>query len=322
MKSRMHVLLGGFLALLAVEAVRAERIVLRHGTVIEAEVLRQDAERVIVDLGYDVLVVPRTHVRTIEEDAEEAEASAAVSATGHLYSTAELPPQRVEQLADRFGEAVVLVSSPTGLGSGFFVSDEGHLITNFHVIEGERRLAVTVLRQEGDEFTRLKIENVEIVAINSFVDLALLKAELPENYEPKITYLDDDDDLRDGDPVFAIGNPLGLERSVSQGIISRRNRASGGLVYIQTTAQVNPGNSGGPLFNARGEVVGVIDWKLFGGEGLGFAIPVRYVIDFLRNRDAFAYNSESSEAGYRYIQPPERRMAEAPPFLKPKADSD
>lgn len=296
-----------------------EVVVLRDGQTITADVLRESAERVIVDLGFDVLSIPRRYVREIrpaEQDAAQTPRQA--RATAHLYSTAQLSPRSVKQLAERFGEGVVLVSTPGGLGSGFFISDQGHLITNFHVIEAEQKIAVTVFRKADGEFKREKHEDVDIVATNSFLDLALLRVSLPEDYSPVITYLAAEEDLRDADRVFAIGNPLGLERSVSQGIVSKRNRAFEGLAYVQITTQINPGNSGGPLFNTRGEVVGVTNMGIPAGEGLNFAIPTRYVIDFLRNRDAFAYNSESSEAGYRYLQPAPRQIAEAADFLKPE----
>jgi serine protease Do len=302
--------------LLTLRTGSAETVVLRGGQTIHAAVLRETPERVILDLGYDVLSIPRREVSEIRGDEHPTTAVAQVRATEHLYSTADLVPQSVKQLTERFGEGVVLVSSPSGLGSGFFISRQGHLITNFHVIENERKLAVTVFRSVNGEFKREKFEDVEIVATNSSLDVALLKVDLPDDYAPVITYLAAEDDLRDGDPVFAIGNPLGLERSVSEGIVSRRARAEEGLAYIQTTAQINPGNSGGPLFNAQGEVVGVTTWKIGGGEGLAFAIPVRYVLDFLRNREAFAYNSESSEAGYRYVQPAARQNQDAPLFLQ------
>jgi serine protease Do len=296
----------------------AEIIVLREGQTIRAEILRDYPERLVVDLGFDVVSIPRRSVLEVRTDeaADGAEARRATRSE-HLYSTADLAPRNIKQLSTRFGEGVVMVSSPSGLGSGFFISPQGHLITNFHVIEGERKLAVAVFRRIGDEFKREKFEEVKIVASNSFLDLALLKVELPEDYTPVITFLNDQDDLRDGDRVFAIGNPLGLERSISQGIVSRRNRVMEGLAYIQTDAQINPGNSGGPLFNMRGEVVGVTNMGIPSAEGLNFAIPVRYVLDFLHNRDAFAYNSESSEAGYRYLQPAPRQNMEPPPFLKP-----
>ncbi len=291
----------------------ADIVLLHGGQRIEAPVLHQDAERVVVDLGFDVLSIPRRVVLRLEQESATTRGATA-HVTEHLYSVADLPKRSIEELTERFGDAVVKVSSPAGLGSGFFIHPDGYVITNFHVIEGETRIKVTVIEKRGGTFRRRDFEDVDIVAINPFYDLALLKVELPEGYKPVYVYLDDDEDLREGDTVFAIGNPLGLERSVSEGIVSNRNRAFAGLTYIQTTAQINPGNSGGPLFNTRGEVVGVTNMKIPFGEGLGFAIPVRYVIDFLRNRDAFAYNSESSEAGYRYLEPPKRRKQGKPPL--------
>ncbi|MCG3125613.1 MAG: hypothetical protein CHACPFDD_00438 [Phycisphaerae bacterium] len=295
-----------------------EIITLTEGQRIEAPVVYERPTAIYVDLGFEVVRIPRASVRSVEKPQEAgAAAQAAVSDTDDLYSTAHLPVATVKQLTERFGEGVVLVSSPSSNGSGFFIHRDGYLLTNCHVIEGETRIAITIFRDVGGEFRREKIEDVDIVATNPFLDLALLKARLPENYKPVLTYLAADDKLRDGDAVFAIGNPLGLERSVSEGIISRRNRAESGLAFIQTTAQINPGNSGGPLFDARGQVIGVTNMKITSGEGLGFAIPIRYAIDFLRNREAFAYNSESSVAGFRYLQPPGRQDPAAPDLKAP-----
>ena len=110
-----------------------------------------------------------------------------------------------------------------------------------------------------------------------------------------------------------MGNPLGLERSVSQGIVSTRNRNFEGLVYLQTDTAINPGNSGGPLFNLRGEVIGVINMKSTMGENLGFAIPINYAKDFLRNREAFAFDKDNPNTGHRYLDPPRRAKAGPPP---------
>lgn len=307
-------------ALLAASAslAAAEVITLGEGRKIVGDILRETGERVVVDLGFDVVTIPRGQIISIEKaERDDGATSQSTTKSDDLFSTADLPVRSVKQLAEDFGEGVVLVSSPSGLGSGFFISEQGHVLTNFHVIEGETKLSVAVFRKVGTEFKRIKFEEVDIVATNPFLDLALLRVSLPADYKPRITYFASKDTLRDGDPVFAIGNPLGLERSVSQGIVGRRNRAEEGLAYIQTTTQINPGNSGGPLFNSRGEVVGVTNMKIMGGEGLGFAIPIRYAVDFLRNREAFAYNSESSQAGYRYLQPPARSISEPPAFLKP-----
>lgn len=304
---------------LGVAGASAATVLLRNGQTIEADVLREDPQRVVIDLGFQVLTIPRGDVLEIRQEDQPVQAISDVRQSEHLYATANLAVRSVRELVAQYGEGVVLVSSPNGLGSGFFINADGYLITNFHVIENERKLAVTVFRKAGNQFKREKLEDVEIIAANSFLDLALLKVSLPEGYTPVVTYLDDSDGVREGEPVFAVGNPLGLERSVAQGIVSHRNRAFQGLAFVQTDAQINPGNSGGPLFNMRGEVVGVTNMGIQAGEGLNFAIPVRYVIDFLRNRDAFAYNSEASEAGYRYLQPAPRQKEEAPAFLRPAA---
>lgn len=295
-----------------------EVITLTDGQQITAPIVSERPAYLAVDLGFTVLALPRNSIRSVERDSLPASAAVGtnVTETEHLYSTADLPAAPIKTLVERFGEGVVLVTSPAASGSGFFIRDDGHLLTNFHVIEGETRLAVTIFRREGQEFRRQKLEDVVIVATNPFLDLALLRAPLPAGYRPTILHLAPADEVRDGDSVFAIGNPLGLERSVSHGIVSRRNRAEEGLAYIQTTAQINPGNSGGPLFNAHGEVIGVTNMKLLAGEGLGFAIPIRYAIDFLRNREAFAYDSESSAAGFRYLQPPARAEPGPPAMLK------
>ena len=134
---------------------------------------------------------------------------------------------------------------------------------------------------------------MRIVAINKFEDLALLKIE--DKDAPKFKYLPlgSADAMAVGERVFAIGSPLGLERTVTEGILSTKTREFQGELYLQTTAQINPGNSGGPLFNMSGEVVGITNMKITFGEGLGFAIPVESVKFFLDHRDAFAYSNDN-----------------------------
>src|SRR6185295_5227852 len=137
-----------------------------------------------------------------------------------------------------------------------------------------------------------------------------------EKDAPKFSYvaLGDSDNLAVGERVFAVGSPLGLERTVTEGIVSTKTRQFQGELYIQTTAQINPGNSGGPLFNLRGEVVGVTNMKVF-GEGLAFAIPGDNVKRFLKNRDSFAYDTDNPSNPYRYLEPPSR-------LNKPADDKD
>jgi serine protease Do len=147
---------------------------------------------------------------------------------------------------------------------------------------------------------------VRIIAMNKYADLALLKIE--DKDAPKFArlVLGDSEPLEVGERVFAIGSPLGLERTVTEGIISTKSREMQGDLYLQTTAQINPGNSGGPLFNLRGEVIGVTNMKITFGEGLGFAIPIEIVKFFLNHRDAYAYDNDNPSNPYRYLEPPSR----------------
>lgn len=212
----------------------------------------------------------------------------------------------VREWVNQLGEAVVQVRAPSGLGSGFFINEEGYLITNFHVIEGETQISVEVYHQRNGQLERKTYKQVRIVAMNKFEDLALLKIE--DAGVPQFAWvpLGDADSLAVGERVFAIGSPLGLERTVTEGIISTKTRQMQGGLYLQTTAQINPGNSGGPLFSLRGEVVGVTNMKINLGEGLGFAIPVEQVRYFLTHRDAYAYDNENPSSAYRYLEPPRR----------------
>lgn len=307
MRSSAYVVL---LACLAGRA-QADVITLRSGAKIEGEVLKETAKAVYVDLGFELLRVDRTEIVHMEKPEEQAKTGAGMMVgekrTEHLYRTADLPAASLEEHAKRFGEGVVLVSTPSGLGSGFIISEEGYVITNFHVIENETRITVNIFRKEGEVFKKTKIEDVEIIAVSPFVDLALLKFTPPEGLKVTVVYLAEDRPLREGDTVFAIGNPLGLERTISEGIISKANRQEEGLLYIQTTTQINPGNSGGPLFNERGEVIGVTNMGYLMAEGLNFAIPSRYVIEFLKNRDAYAYDRDNPNSGYTYLDPPPRK---------------
>ena len=302
------------LALLCLLPVDPEVIQLKTGQTVTGEVLKETEQDLIVDLGVDVLRVPRDRVesRTV---VDEAAATDEVT-TGELYRVAtDLPPRSVRELVEQRGPGVVLVSTPGGLGSGWIISERGHCVTNFHVVEGATRISATILLS-GDEtdVTRRRIDDVQILALNPFLDLALLQIPTQDDFAFTTTPLAPDDTLREGQEVFAIGNPLGLERSVSQGIVSTRARSFEGITYIQTTADINPGNSGGPLFDMRGRVVGVTNMKLLGGEGLGFAIPISYVKHFLRHRESFAYDRNQPNTGFRYLDPPRRKNFGTPPL--------
>ncbi|MCA9069132.1 MAG: trypsin-like peptidase domain-containing protein [Planctomycetaceae bacterium] len=298
------------ISLFGVSTVRADLIELKSGHKIQGDVLKETQDHLLVDVGFDILRVPLERIRTrnkVDEETTTNNKPKEDTTKGAVYSSAKLPVRSVKELAERFGEGVVLVQTPGGLGSGFIINDRGFCVTNYHVVEQETRIAVTIYHKtESGEFTRRRIDDVKILALNPFFDLALLQIPKQKDFDFQPVYVSRNSDYKEGDEVFAIGNPLGLERSVSKGIVSTRNRNFEGVVYIQTTAQINPGNSGGPLFNSRGEVIGVTNMKLTFGEGLGFAIPVVYLKHFLDNRDAFAFDKNNPNTGYRYLEPPSR----------------
>lgn len=177
-------------------------------------------------------------------------------------------------------------------GSGVIVDAAGYIVTNSHVIEGARRVQVLLPRVAGTgaSILRPRAAAVEatIVGIDDETDLAVLK--VAEKNLPALP-LGDSDSLRQGQLVFAFGSPLGLENSVSMGIVSavgRQLELDDPMVYVQTDAPINPGNSGGPLVDTNGRIVGINTLILSqggGNEGIGFAAPsniVRTVFEQIR----------------------------------------
>jgi serine protease Do len=293
--------------LLGAALVQAETVRLKNGNIITGQVLADKADSLVLDVGYTVLQIPREQVAAVVEEAAEPAATAQPAGEKTLYLTARLRPRTVKELVADFGEGLVKVQTPQGVGSGFFINEQGHVITNAHVIEGETEITVNMFVKRGETFTIRRVKDVRIVAVNPIVDLALLKVDPPEDVEATPLYFGEMDRVRTGEPVFAIGNPFGFERSVSEGIVSHKARLAEGMLLMQTTAAINPGNSGGPLLNMRGEVIGVTNMK-FGlfAEGMGFAVPVNYVKDFLEFHEAFAYDKDNPNSGYQYLEPPHR----------------
>jgi serine protease Do len=168
----------------------------------------------------------------------------------------------------RFSDDSPAQQKVTSLGSGVIVSKEGHIVTNNHVLNGTDD--ITVLLNDGRE------QKAKIVGTDGQIDLAVLKIDLP-NLIP--LPIGDSDKVRVGQVVMAIGNPFGLDESVSQGIISAKDRRAmndSRVEFFQTDTAINPGNSGGPLVNIRGEVIGIntaIYSESGGNQGIGFAIP-------------------------------------------------
>jgi len=153
------------------------------------------------------------------------------------------------------------------LGSGFIIDKDGYIVTNNHVIDNADK--IVVILNDEKEF------EAQIVGRDKNTDLALIKIE--SNHNLPVLRFGDSDALKVGQWVVAIGNPFGLEQTVTAGIVSAKGRVIGSGPYddfIQTDASINPGNSGGPLLNLKGEVVGINTAIVAGGQGIGFAIPV------------------------------------------------
>lgn len=315
-----HYLSFGILtaACMVVSSLSAEnvKIVLKNGAELRGEVLKERDDAVVLDLGHTVLTVPRTEISILEK-ANAAAKTAAVQGEDIYFVEPGREAMTVEKNVQRVAESVVQIQTASGLGSGFIINKLGYVITNQHVIAGEREITVVVYRKKPDGLEKQQFTKVKIIAMNGFLDLAILQIEDPAAASLPFVPMGDSETLTQGQDVFAIGSPLGLERSVSKGIVSIRARENGGRWYIQSTTQINPGNSGGPLFNARGEVVGVNNMKAagVGVEGLGFSIPSNVLKLFLKNREAFAFDPRNPNSGFRYLPPP------SPPVEKSKPES-
>ena len=202
---------------------------------------------------------------------------AAAPAVVHIETTT-----RVRQPSDPFfGNPFGTAETQRALGSGFVIDKAGHIVTNYHVVQGASVIQVSFSNNE-----RFK---AKVVGVDPSTDVAVLKVNVKSRALKTLT-LGSSDSVRVGDQVIAIGNPFGLDRSVTAGIVSavqRRIESPNNLSIahvIQTDAALNHGNSGGPLLNAQGEVIGVNAQIETGGQtqgnvGIGFAIPINTVKD-------------------------------------------
>ena len=184
-------------------------------------------------------------------------------------------PQVPDSFRRFFGEDFQFPNQPpqgrveSGVGSGFIVSEDGRILTNAHVVEGADTVQVTL--KDGRSFEG------KVLGSDPVTDVAVI--DLEATGLPTLSV--SEAELKPGEAAIAIGNPLGLDNTVTVGIVSATGRSSGQVGipdkrvdFIQTDAAINPGNSGGPLLNARGEVIGMNTAIISGAQGLGFAIPI------------------------------------------------
>lgn len=293
----------------------ADRVSLKSGAAVEGTVIKRTDQRVWLDVGPEVIQFSVDDIAEIE--LSDPDAVATVVSDSLFHTARNLPELSPKEHAKRIGPAVIKVSTPSGLGSGVVINEDGYAITNAHVIQGETNLRATVWFPQPDgTLNRAVIEKIEIIAVNNHIDLALVKIPHPQGQKFIYAPVEPTEKLEVGQTVFAIGNPLGLERTLSQGVISTTQRSFDGLTYIQIDVAINPGNSGGPLFNTKGEVIGITNMGIMGGQGLNFAIPARYVKDFIRNREAFSYDKDNPNSGHSYHQGPKRIVFGTAPQLQ------
>ena len=182
-------------------------------------------------------------------------------------------------------KSVVIIKTNLGQGTGFIIDSEGYIVTNYHVMENVVSAGIYTYDSE--------MHKVNLIGYNSNLDIALLK--IPGDYDS--LELADSDDIQIGEKVIAIGNPLGLQFSVSGGIVSNIHQIgpTGIKAYIQTDAALNPGNSGGPLINKQGKVIGINNFKIKETEGLGFALESNYIKDAVNTISQQALNQTLME---------------------------
>jgi S1-C subfamily serine protease len=166
-------------------------------------------------------------------------------------------------------KGVVTIKTDVSQGTGFLITEDGFVVTNYHVMHGAK--AAAIYTHEGSK------HSVFLFGKDELLDIALLKI------EGEFSFLDfgDSDSMKVGEKVIAIGNPLGLSFTATEGIISARDRKGINSLpyYFQTDVSLNPGNSGGPLINTDGKVVGINNFKISGAENVGFALEINYAID-------------------------------------------
>ena len=208
-------------------------------------------------------------------------------AAGQTLETS-TPRNFVTEVYTKYGPSVVNITTvqlaydfffnvvpQEGIGSGVIIDKDGYIITNNHVISGAQKIKVILSNST-------EVDG-KVVGTDPGTDIALIKIEPPKGQKLPVALLGDSDSIQVGEWVVAIGNPLGLDQTVTVGVVSAMNRSmlsEAGIAInglIQTDAAINPGNSGGPLINARGEVIGInraIISQSGGSEGIGLAIPI------------------------------------------------
>lgn len=189
----------------------------------------------------------------------------------------------MSQLPEKNADSVFKINTSSGTGSGFYLREKNILVTNFHVVQGYRTVAVE------DQGKERYLANV--VFVNPTTDLAFLQPVRNLNIHPRV--FDSFANVRERERVYVLGFPFGMPYTETEGIVSSPRQLMGGRYYIQTDAAVNPGNSGGPVVNASGQLVGITTSKFTEADNVGFAIPVN---DLQEDLESFNFNREMTYA--------------------------
>ena len=177
----------------------------------------------------------------------------------------------MEDVIDRYKQIVIQIATPYSTGTGFYHSEFDIIITNEHVIRDNKQVIV-----DGD---LIKKQMVDVLYVDSKFDLAFIQA--PEELHDSENKFSSKLELNEGNHVIAIGHPYGLKYTVTQGIISNLTHEQSGIQYIQHDAALNPGNSGGPLIDLQGKIIGINTFIIRDGNNIGFSLPVKYLRETL-----------------------------------------
>ena len=183
----------------------------------------------------------------------------------------------MKEIIEQYKNVIVQISTPESTGTGFYLKKHGLIVTNDHVVKGNREVVVS-----GTDFAKVM---TEVYFSDPLYDLAFLKP--PAEVDLPEVHLGEEATVMEGDAIMAIGHPYGLKYTATQGIVSKAERNYNDIKYIQVDAAINPGNSGGPLVNDKGEVVGVNTFIIQNSNNLGFALPIRYLLDSIRRYEEY-----------------------------------
>ncbi|HMR42714.1 MAG TPA: trypsin-like peptidase domain-containing protein [Saprospiraceae bacterium] len=190
----------------------------------------------------------------------------------------------MKDIIDYYRKVVVQIATPYSTGTGFLLKDFDLVITNEHVVRDNKEVII-----DGSNFEK---QLARVIYTDQKYDLAFIEA--PELSDMPEVHLDTARKITEGDPVIAVGHPFGLKYTATQGIVSNTAHIQNEINYIQHDAALNPGNSGGPLINNRGEVVGINTFIIREGDNIGFSLPANYLDDTLK-----AFTLEGGKVGTR-----------------------